>query len=91
METIVHGIDITSSALFGMRARSILRGKTREQKREILEAATAYHRKGMAPVAPTVKVVPASSCHCHVADTDNNGVCYTCGGYLASRDAGRYI
>ena len=54
METIVHGIDITSSALFGMRARSILRGKTREQKREILEAATAYHHKGMAPVAPTV-------------------------------------
>ena len=87
METIVHGIDITSSALFGMRARSILRGKTRE----ILEAATAYHRKGMAPVAPTVKVVPASSCHCHVADTDNDGVCYTCGGYIASRDAGRYI
>ena len=75
METIVHGIDITSSALFGMRARSILRGKTHEQKREILEAATAYHR----------------SCHCHVADTDNNGVCYTCGGYIASRDAGRYI
>ena len=31
------------------------------------------------------------SCHCHVADTDNNGVCYTCGGYIASRDAGRYI
>ena len=26
-----------------------------------------------------------------VADTDNNGVCYTCGGYIASRDAGRYI
>ena len=23
--------------------------------------------------------------------TDNNGVCYTCGGYIASRDAGRYI
>ena len=92
METIVHGIDITSSALFGMRARSILRGKTREQKREILEAATAYHSKGMAPVAPaTVKVVPARSCHCHVADTDNNGTCYTCGGYIASRDAGRYI
>ena len=64
METIVHGIDITSSALFGMRARSILRGKTREQKREILDAATAYHHKGMAPVAPTVKVVPARSCHC---------------------------
>ena len=40
---------------------------------------------------PTVKVVPARSCHCHVADTDNNGVCYTCGGYIASRDAGRYI
>ena len=33
METTIHGIDITSSALFGMRARSILRGKTREQKR----------------------------------------------------------
>ncbi len=91
METIVHGIDITSSALFGMRARSILRGKTREQKREILEAATVYHRKGMAPVVPTTKVVPASSCHCRVADTDNDGTCYTCGGYLASRDAGRYI
>ena len=92
METIVHGIDITSSALFGMRARSILRGKTREQKREILEAATAYHSKGMAPVAPaTVKVVPARSCHCHVADTDINGVCYTCDGYIASRDASRYI
>ena len=91
METIVHGIDITSSALFGMRARSILRGKTREQKREILEAATAYHHKSVAPVAPTTKVVPSSSCHCRVADTDNNGVCYTCGGYIASRDAGRYI
>lgn len=26
-----------------------------------------------------------------VADTDNHGVCYTCGGYIASRDAGRYI
>ena len=35
--------------------------------------------------------IPARSCHCHVADTDNNGVCYTCGGYIASRDAGRYI
>ena len=23
--------------------------------------------------------------------TDINGVCYTCGGYIASRDAGRYI
>ena len=91
METMVHGINITSSALFGMRARSILRGKTREQKREILEAATAYHRKGMAPAAPTVEVIPASSCHCHVADTDNNGTRYTCGGYIASRDAGRYI
>lgn len=91
MDTIVHGIDITSSALFGMRARSILRGKTREQKREILEAATAYHHKSVAPVAPTTKVVPASSCQCRVADTDNNGMCYTCGGYLASRDAGRYI
>ena len=22
---------------------------------------------------------------------DNHGVCYTCGGYIASRDAGRYI
>ena len=21
-----------------------------------------------------------------VADTDNNGMCYTCGGYIASRD-----
>lgn len=29
--------------------------------------------------------------YCHVADTDNNGTCYTCGGYIASRDAGRYI
>ena len=91
METTIHGIDITSSALFGMRARHILRGKTREQKREILEAATAYHRSHALTVAPTVKVVPASSCHCHVADTDNDGVCYTCGGYIASRDAGRYI
>ena len=35
METIVHGIDITSSALFGMRARSILRGKTRDAGRYI--------------------------------------------------------
>ena len=91
MDTIVHGIDITSSALFGMRARNILRGKTREQKREILEAATAYHSKGMAPVAPATRLVPARSCRCHVADTDINGVCYTCGGYIASRDAGRYI
>ena len=35
MDTIVHGIDITSSALFGMRARSILRGKTRGVPREV--------------------------------------------------------
>ena len=28
---------------------------------------------------------------CHVADTDNNGVCYTCGGYSPARDAGRII
>ena len=26
--------------------------------------------------------------HC---DTDNNGVCYTCGGYSPARDAGRII
>lgn len=24
-------------------------------------------------------------------DTDNNGVCYTCGGYSPARDAGRII
>ena len=58
METIVHGIDITSSALFGMRARSILRGKTHEQKREILEAATAYHRKGVALCPPPSRLYP---------------------------------
>ena len=35
METTIHGIGITNSALFGMRARSILRGKTRGVPREV--------------------------------------------------------
>ena len=35
METTIHGIGITNSALFGMRARHILRGKTRDAGRYI--------------------------------------------------------
>ncbi|MFT0849023.1 hypothetical protein VR010_14900 [Actinomycetaceae bacterium L2_0104] len=41
----------------------------------------------MAAEKPTYRPACPSGKH----DTDNNGICYTCGKYIAAGDAGRFI
>jgi hypothetical protein len=41
-----------------------------------------------APVAPTRTAAPRAR-RCEHSDTDNHGICYSCGAYIAGADAGR--
>ena len=63
-------------------ARKTWRSKTWEEK-QVRAAIAAEIAAREVPVK-----APACGGHC---DTDNNGVCYTCGGNSPARDAGRII
>ena len=85
----LYGISLNSPRIFGIRH---IDGLTFSQRRELLNAATAYLRALQEPFEAAAREVPvkAPACGGH-CDTDNNGVCYTCGGYSPARDAGRII
>ena len=47
-------------------------------------------KKLVSILSATLLATSLAACGGH-CDTDNNGVCYTCGGYSPARDAGRII
>lgn len=86
----LYGISLDNTAIFGMRR---LPGISFSQRRELIDAATAWLAATAEPQAATeTDLAPLTKPACGgYCDTDNNGVCYTCGGYSPARDAGRII
>ena len=85
----LYGIRLDSSRIFGIRH---IDGLTFSQRRELINAATAYLQALQEPFEPTPREVPVKAPACGgYCDTDNSGICYTCGGYNPARDAGRII
>ena len=64
------------------------RNPTPEELHRLAEEAIAKQDPQKMTVGTTG---PRAACPAGKHDTDNDGICYTCGRYVASSDAGRYI